>query len=383
MSDLVRHLECVRACLDDLAILTCDSWEDHANKTDPAPSRLAEAGLKANGLKSFFGQSEAECLEHVLAREGIEPQQKKVQGILNMAPPKNVKQLRSFTGAVDCCGDMWIRRSHVSEPLTKLLSKSVKWKWTDVEQQAFEQVKKTMSRETLSHCPDFNKPFETHTDASLCQSGAGITQDNKPTAFCSRKLNPAQRNCTTTERELLAIVETLKEFRTILLRQKTKVHTDHKNLTFANFNTERVLRWRMVLKEHSPESICTKGEHDLAADMPSRLDLLPEKEINIDEFLAFEHDEIHSDCCPVRHKRTTKEQNKDKKLLAKLKTDEHLSLKEFHGGGKSFETMTCKGKIAVPESLQQRTTRWHHKNLMHPGANCTEKRQDKITHGTD
>ena len=95
--------------------------------------------------------------------------------------------------------------------------------------------------------PDFEQPFVIHTDASHTQLGAVISQHNKPIAFYSRKLNPAQTRYTTTERELLSIVETLKEFRNILLGQKIVVHTDHKNLTCKNFNTERVMRWRLIL----------------------------------------------------------------------------------------------------------------------------------------
>ena len=107
----------------------------------------------------------------------------------------------------------------------------------------FDKIKKLVSRETLLSYPDFNKPFEIHTDASKVQLGAVISQNNKPIAFYSRKLNPAQVNYTTTERELLSIVETLKEFRNILLGQQIKVYTDHQNLTYKTFNTERVMRW--------------------------------------------------------------------------------------------------------------------------------------------
>jgi hypothetical protein len=65
--------------------------------------------------------------------------------------------------------------------------------------------------------PDFNKPFEIHTDASDFQLGAVIMQECKPVAFYSRKLNPAQRNYTTGERDMLSIVETLRAYRNILL----------------------------------------------------------------------------------------------------------------------------------------------------------------------
>ena len=100
-------------------------------------------------------------------------------------------------------------------------------------------MKNIIAQETLLAYPDFNKPFEIHTDASHTQLGSVVSQDNKPIAFYSRKLNPAQTRYTTTERELLSIVETLKEFRNILLGQQIVVYTDHQNLTCKTFNTEK------------------------------------------------------------------------------------------------------------------------------------------------
>jgi hypothetical protein len=83
----------------------------------------------------------------------------------------------------------------------------------------FDKIKSIFCCEVLLSYPDFSKAFHIHTDASHYQLGAVISQDNCPIAFYSQKLQPAQVRYTTTERELLSIIETLKEFRNILLGQ--------------------------------------------------------------------------------------------------------------------------------------------------------------------
>ena len=126
-------------------------------------------------------------------------------------------------------------------PLTCLTSSNIKFEWTNIEQMTFDKIKQIVGHETLMSYPDFNKPFELHTDASHTQLGVVISQNNKPIAFYSRKLQPAQTQYTTTERELLSIVETLKEFKNILLGQQIMVYTEHKNLTYKNFNMECIM----------------------------------------------------------------------------------------------------------------------------------------------
>ena len=120
--------------------------------------------------------------------------------------------------------------------------------------------------EVLKGYPDFNAPFEIHTDASKLQLGAVIYQKSKPIAFYSRKMNSAQHNYTTTKKELLSIVETLKGFRNILLVHQITVYTDRKNLTYKKFNTERVMPWHLILEEFGPELKYIKRGNNIVAD---------------------------------------------------------------------------------------------------------------------
>ena len=110
---------------------------------------------------------------------------------------------------------MWQRRSHTLAPLTKLPHNKRIFKWTQVKQDDFDIIKRIVAHDTLIIYPDFNEAFEIHTDASAFQLGAVISQKDKPIAFYSRKLTGGLKRYTVTERELLSIVETLKEFRTI------------------------------------------------------------------------------------------------------------------------------------------------------------------------
>jgi len=104
-------------------------------------------------------------------------------------------------------------------------------------------AKRVIAKETLLAHPNFNKPFQIHTNASHYQLGAVVSQEGKPIALYSRKLNTAQTWHTTTEKELLSTVKTLKEYRNTLLGQQIEVFTDHKNLVYKHFNAERVMRW--------------------------------------------------------------------------------------------------------------------------------------------
>jgi len=130
-----------------------------------------------------------------------------------------------------------------------------------VHQKAFDNVKAAIAKEVVLAYPDFSRPFEIYTDASTKQLGAVITQDNRPIAFFSRKLSATQTKYSVTKIELLAIVETLKEFKGMLWGQSIKVYTDHKNLTrdALGLTSDRVYRWRLLLEEYALEIVYRSG----------------------------------------------------------------------------------------------------------------------------
>jgi hypothetical protein len=205
-------------------------------------------------------------------------------------PPKSVIKLQRFLGMVQYYRDIWAKRSEILVPLTNLVgecgetkatkkngTKKKPWRWESIHQQMFDDVKATIAKEVVLAYPDFTKPFKIYIDASTTQLGAVIPQGNRPIAFFSRKLYKMQSKYSVTEIELIAIVETLKEFRGMLWGQMIKVYTDHKNLTSdaLGLTSDRVYHWQLLLEEFAPEIVYIKGIHNLVADAISRLDYNP------------------------------------------------------------------------------------------------------------
>lgn len=378
MSELMAGLEFVRTYLDDILCITKGDYTDHLVKVEKVLQRLASANLKVNAAKSFFARSELEYLGFWINRRGICPITKKVEAIQRLTAPRTRKELRRFIGMVNYYRDMWPRRSAILAPLARLTSKNVPYRWTDQEQKAFNTMKRIIGRDVLLTYPDFNKKFEIYTDASSKQLGSVIMQNKKPIAFYSRKLNPAQSRYTTTERELLSIVETLKEFRNILFGQEIEVYTDHQNLTYKQFNTERVLRWRLLIEEFGPTITYVKGQHNIVADALSRMNINDLEDFSDDitpGYYAecFGIDELPQDLFPLTYELIDKEQQKDNELLEALRKNQY-SVNAFCGGDNTKRDLIChNGKIVIPASLRRRVVEWYHNYLLHPGLNRTEE----------
>jgi hypothetical protein len=173
MLELMEDLEYVQAYLDDLLCISGNSLDNHLKKLEEVLRRLCNAGLKVNAEKSTFCALEIEYLRYILTRDGIKPQSNKVQAILAIQLPMNVKELRRFLGMVQYYRDLWARRRKMLAPLTSLVgecgqtkvtrangTKKAPWHWDEVHQRAFNHVKATITREVVLAYPDYSKVFE-------------------------------------------------------------------------------------------------------------------------------------------------------------------------------------------------------------------------------
>ena len=193
------------------------SWKQHLQVLEQVMTRLQDNGFSVNPRKCEWAVQETDFLGYWLTPTGVKPWRKKIDTILRLQPPRTVKDLRSFIGAVTYYHTMFPTHTHILAPLTALTSqKSGNVAWSAECQHAFDTIKAILSSDVLLRYPDHNRPFHVYTDASNLQLGTVIVQDEQPVAFYSRKLNAAQRNYTTMEKELISTVDTLKEFHTML-----------------------------------------------------------------------------------------------------------------------------------------------------------------------
>ena len=241
--------------------------------------------------------------------------------------------------------DMWRWRSHTLAPLTALVSKQAKWRWGKEQQKAFDDMKKTIGKETLLNFPDLNKTFHIYTDTSDYQLSAVIMQDNKLLAFYSRKMNSAQKKYTTGEQELLSIVETLKEFRNILLGQDLVVHTDHKNIVHGDLTNTRIAQWQLLLKEFGPKYVHIAGKDNVVTDALSHM------EANFEEANATLKQEVWSQVCAY----TLSHMIPDEGMLMPDANDQFEMAYAFRETNKDDEVFPLHPELIAQEQKKDRT----------------------------
>jgi hypothetical protein len=229
----------------------------------------------------------------------------------------------------------------------------------------------------LLRYPNPNLPFDIEPDASDLQLGAIILQEGNPLAFFSRKLTAAQIKYSVIEKELLSFLEVLEMFRSMLWGARIRIYTDHKNLIHANFRSQRVLSWRMLVEDFKPEMFYKPGPLNVQADFLSRYPILPrsdEHALVLDQeslelcfaeaMLSYPVD-IH--VFPLDFATIRQAQQAEPALMALLPQD-RFSYQEYHG-----TQLVCRQgnndqwRIVTPQALIRDTIEWYHILLAHCG----------------
>jgi hypothetical protein len=182
--------------------------------------------------KSSFTQSEIKYLGHIVDKQGIRPDPKKVEAVQTWPVPKNVHDVRSFLGLVNYFRKFIEHYSEIAVPLTNLTKKSHPWVWSGRCQDEFELLKQKLIEAPLLRTPDERLPYEVATDASDLGLGGVLLQEGHPVAFESRKLNSAELNYQTTEKEMSAVFHALRVWRCYLEGAEFTVYTDHVSNTY-------------------------------------------------------------------------------------------------------------------------------------------------------
>lgn len=231
----------------------------------------------------------------MISDEGIRPNPQKLATIREIRVPKNPKYIKSFLGLVGYYRKFIPNCSSLSKPLTILLKKNQKFKWGEKCNASFEELKNFLTREPILQYPDFTRELLLTTDASNEAIGSILSQaplgKDLPICFYSRTLNKAEYNYSTTKKELLAIVDSVKHFRPYLFGQRFTIITDHKPLTWlmnCKDPSSRLMRWRLKLMEYDYQIRYKPGKVNTNADALSRPILqIVNDQLTLDKFKLY------------------------------------------------------------------------------------------------
>lgn len=242
----------VFAYVDDLIIVSED-FDGHMDLLRKVHGKLKGAGLTINLKKSEFCKARLRYLGYIVDSEGLRTDPSKVDAIKNFPTPTNATQVKSFIGLCGYYRSFINNFSHLASPLTRLTcgkrNKS-NFVWDENALSAFTSLKQAMVSAPVLACPDFSLTFIIHCDSSNFAIGASLTQvfpdGEHPIAFHSRCLSKAEKNYSTTEKELLAILDSVYHYRGYIDGAKFTVITDHSSLKWLlalDNPSGRLARW--------------------------------------------------------------------------------------------------------------------------------------------
>lgn len=282
MDNVLKDLQ-NKICLvymDDIIVFST-SLQEHIVNLKKVFEKLRENNLKVQLDKSEFLRKEVAFLGHIITPDGIKPNPDKIKAILHYPIPKTTKEIKAFLGLLGYYRKFIPNFAKLTKPFTSCLRKGATINVNDpIYIKTFEDCKVILTNEPLLQYPDFSKEFNLTTDASNFAIGCVLSQgpigQDKPIAYASRTLNPAEQNYSVIEKELLAIVWGTRYFRPYLFGRKFKIITDHQPLQWLMNLKEpnsRLVRWRLKLEEFEYDIIYKKGKKNTNADALSRIEL--------------------------------------------------------------------------------------------------------------
>ncbi|KAM2523479.1 hypothetical protein PS1_030296 [Malus domestica] len=269
-SDYVEKI--IEVFMDDFSVFG-DSFDGCLHNLSLILKRCVETNLVLNWEKCHFMVKQGIVLGHIISEKGIEVDKSKIDLVRHLPSPTSVREVRSFLGHAGFYRRFIKDFSKVAQPLCRLLQKEMAFEFTKECTASFNQLKELLTTTLIIVPPDWSLPFELMCDASDYALGAvlGQRKDKKPHVIynASRKLNDAQLNYSTTEKELLAVVFALDKFRSYLIGTKVLVFTDHAVLKYLLTKKEakpRLIRWMLLLQEFDIEIRDKKGSENVVAD---------------------------------------------------------------------------------------------------------------------
>ncbi|XP_076285579.1 uncharacterized protein LOC143211634 [Lasioglossum baleicum] len=262
--------------LDDV-VVHASSLHEHNIKVRKLLNRLREHGLTLQTNKCEFLRKEVAYLGHIISRQGVRPDPRKLKAVKEFPMPKSQKNIQQFLGLVGYYRRFVPDFTTKAKSLIDLLGKGKKFKWAEEQENSFKQLRDELCREPILQFPDFNKPFIITTDASEYAIGAVLSQgeigSDLPIAYASRSLNKAERNYSATEKECLAMVYAVIYFRPYVYGTKFTLVTDHRPLVWLHSvkdPTSRLMKWKLRLLEYDYQVVHKSGKINKNADALSR-----------------------------------------------------------------------------------------------------------------